>query len=611
MLYPIGAPYERLYTLPAFCHVTDRGQDSILRLLPSQGPGVSRHDVLKIERNYASVAFLTWSQVGNPFTSNANRLLLFFVSLWALGECTVVESLLCFHFGGLVRPMSMPRRSDRYVPWRTGKYSMSVVALLCTVVFTILLNDLYRHIIVLPLDVGRVQPFDIPDDETPDVFMRFPTSTNATNETVRVMLMVVGTRVNPSICGHIASAYLTNLPVVVVGYKHRHQYSHKLKMQFYQRAIRQAGLKGSDVVVLLDGDTTFTGVDLRALLADYVNRSAATVDDLDALAVREGRAEPPFLVSAEFPCYAGSSHIGKHDRCVQHYQRLYHDMAVYAMAHNMTILPNRMAGNNPVRHLNNGIVVARVWAVHVIGTAMSAYMKRVDPDWGESTWWCDQSVMAGIFFDLIYWEMNNNMYRSHLEPMHRRQRSTYGVPAGTVALDTRALFSFPPRDVFELSTEAWNCTTPSFPQFQVYDHLYESESLLKSFDNNITQLYRQCEKRSVERDSMQLPRSRHPHHKSLDLAPPIYSIVPRPDIDTLGGRTERVFPAIVHFAGDYDKWWAFQRSVYLTRWGLPILNNASAYERATAILRSMPLELWGVNRYRVPFITLCEPSTLF
>ncbi|CCW63176.1 unnamed protein product [Phytomonas sp. EM1] len=122
-------------------------------------------------------------------------------------------------------------------------------------------------------------PLVLPHGGTQDMFVR---STGP-----RVAILVMSNRIDETLCYSVGSAYLSGLPVVVAGYRMKYR-GFLSKFEFMERAIENAELQPEDVVFLIDSDTIFTGADLSPFLDRFIAESAATPDDLDALAVRQG-----------------------------------------------------------------------------------------------------------------------------------------------------------------------------------------------------------------------------------------------------------------------------------------------------------------------------------
>ena len=68
-----------------------------------------------------------------------------------------------------------------------------------------------------------------------------------------------------------------------------------MRHYYWSHAVSQAGLSDDDVIVKLDSDIMFTGLDYLPFIDKFIKLSPANLSELDAKAVRTGEALPPVL----------------------------------------------------------------------------------------------------------------------------------------------------------------------------------------------------------------------------------------------------------------------------------------------------------------------------
>ncbi|CCW59773.1 unnamed protein product [Phytomonas sp. EM1] len=175
----------------------------------------------------------------------------------------------------------------------------------------------------------------------------------------RVVIFVMSDRIDETLCYSVGSAHLSGLPVVVAGYRMPYR-GFLSKFEFMVRAIENAGLSEEDVIIVLDSDTIFTGVGINPFLDRFIAESPATPGELDALAVRQGRAMAPFVATGEIACFAPNV-FDNFTMCRPGFKDLYTKVRKYAAAHpeHNILLPSNLS---PQHHLNSGSVIARAWA---------------------------------------------------------------------------------------------------------------------------------------------------------------------------------------------------------------------------------------------------------
>ncbi|CCW61477.1 unnamed protein product [Phytomonas sp. EM1] len=205
------------------------------------------------------------------------------------------------------------------------------------------------------------------------------------------------------------------------------------KFDFMEAAIENAELKPEDVIIVTDSDTIFTGVDLNPFLDRFIAQSAATPEELDALAVRQGRAMAPVLFSGDPGCWA-SNIFESATKCRRHFGGLRKRIRRYAAAHPEHEIALSF-DSTLQRYVNSGTMIARVWAYKEFLQQKNELTKTQIPPFSvEKGWDCDQSVYTALFLDLITWEVEQDVLSM---PVLKQQvaRSPYGGRAGFYEID--------------------------------------------------------------------------------------------------------------------------------------------------------------------------------
>ncbi|CCW65838.1 unnamed protein product [Phytomonas sp. EM1] len=170
-------------------------------------------------------------------------------------------------------------------------------------------------------------------------------------------------------------------------------FGYEYNFDFMEKAIENAKLQPEDVMIVLDSDTLFTGMDINPFLDRFIAQSATTPKKLDAVAVRQGRAMAPLLANAEAACWAPRIFKSEFE-CKCGNEAAYTKMREYAAAHpeRRLSLPFDLS---PQRYLNSGAVVARVWAYkEFLQKARNLSNTQIPRINTENGWRCDQSMYA-------------------------------------------------------------------------------------------------------------------------------------------------------------------------------------------------------------------------
>ncbi|CCW65041.1 unnamed protein product [Phytomonas sp. EM1] len=428
---------------------------------------------------------------------------------------------------------------------------------------------------------------------TQDIFVR---STGP-----RVVIFIMSNEFDDSICYSVGSAYLSGLPVVVAGYQMLFE-NFLSKFDFMEAAIGNAELQPEDVVIAMNSATIFMGDDINPFLDRFIAQSAATPEELDVVAVRQGRAMAPLFVGAEAICWARDV-FDYMDNCKTDYETVYSKVRKYAAAypeHELS-LPFDLS---PQRHLSSGVVVARVWAYKEFLQKAKNFTRtqtpRVNPPKG---WRCDQSVYTSLYLDHIAWEVERDVFSM---PSHERQgaRSPYGVRAGFIGLDFVNVFSgYGELDspyTSEMHDEHWAKYLPA----DGLKHSHSNEvTVLWHIGLFVGRLYRRAYAAHGDGifTKLALPRwdggRRVSGEFHIALTPPLWAIKLRP-IDTVGNTTRHSYPLVFHAADDsigYAKLVDMDNGAVGARWSVPMARNPEARRQAMEYLASVPLFLSTSN----------------
>ncbi|CCW67839.1 unnamed protein product [Phytomonas sp. Hart1] len=268
------------------------------------------------------------------------------------------------------------------------------------------------------------EPLVLSKDDLQDIFVR--------TTGPRVIIFIMSDKIDDTLCYSVGSAYLSGFPVMVAGYQMPFN-GLSSKLDFAESAIKNAQLNPDDVAIIMDSDTVFTGVDIHLFIDRFIAQSAATPEELDALAVRQDRAMAPIVALAEDCCWAPNSYFD-HEDCRVSYEVVYEKVRGHAAAHpeHKLVLP---FDQSPYRHLNSGVIIARVWAYReYLEKAKKLTETHIPPYSSQRGWYCDQSIISRFHLNLLTWEVEQDVFSM---PLHGRQaaRSTYGIRAGFLGLD--------------------------------------------------------------------------------------------------------------------------------------------------------------------------------
>ncbi|CCW67842.1 unnamed protein product [Phytomonas sp. Hart1] len=448
-------------------------------------------------------------------------------------------------------------------------------------------------------------PLENPDKKTNDIFVR-------TTEP-RVVIFVLSNQIDDTLCYSVGSAYLSGLPVVVIGYV---ELSEGLESKFdlTERAIVNADLNPNDVVIILDSETLFTGGDFDSFLDRFIAQSAATSEELDGLAVRQDFAMAPLLVGTECGCFPKKIY---HDVCAYRYKVTYDKVQRYAEAHpklNLTLLFNLV----PHPYVNSGVVVARVWAYKEFVQKANHFAKtRISPLNNEKEWNLDQTIYAALYLDLLTWEIEQDVF---LMPVNEREvaQSPHGVRAGFLELDFANAFSShlskETNSLFELHNEHW------------VKHLSPDDGPMPPYSRNFTDfismsqyvagLYNQAYTVSggaifINHTVPMMVNAKRVENDViyLILTPPLLALKLRP-IDTMNNTIRRTFPVVIHTGNLESRFLTLKRLKHASvglGWFTAMVHNSCIHFHAMEHLASLPLFIYERdNIIRKSYFSQCH-----
>lgn len=224
--------------------------------------------------------------------------------------------------------------------------------------------------------------------------------------TVAAHFVTLSTRTDDFLSTTTTAATMAGVALDVVGVGWA-WFTFARRMELVASFLEQAGASEDDVVVSMDADAVLSGEDVQDALAAFAASTAATADEHATYAVRDirlGRRQPPVLFSAEYNCMHAQAYAQRY-LCPTGYDEIDEQMQQWSQRANVS-LPSEHRHVNPLRYLNAGVVVARVWALRRVWAAARAFMATHTFYEGDE-WWCDQSVYASLYLQLRWWEVGS------------------------------------------------------------------------------------------------------------------------------------------------------------------------------------------------------------
>lgn len=247
---------------------------------------------------------------------------------------------------------------------------------------------------------------------------------------VKVRFVATHTRRDEQLFEFLASARLAGVPVEIIGLDWK-GFSLMQRHQFIVEYIKAENLSDDDVVMMIDSDMLFTGLDLYPLLQEFVSNSPSTPEETDPRLVRLHQQRAPVLFTAENHCMRIGG-VAREVNCGIVYEVLESMMASWASSEGFVYNINLDGKRNENRYLNNGLIMGRVWAHKILREAFYDYSKTVFPADGNE-WTMDQGVYADLFLNLRYWELNEGLLKA--TAYRKGKVGPFGLVAGMMELD--------------------------------------------------------------------------------------------------------------------------------------------------------------------------------
>eukprot|EP00796_Vickermania_ingenoplastis_P007369 gene7369-5185_t len=243
-------------------------------------------------------------------------------------------------------------------------------------------------------------------------------SVEGTNKAVRARIVMLSTKVNTELFEAVAAARLAGVPLDIVSqFSKKGEGSAVFVEQLVLRYMSEENL--SD-----DTSALFSGVDLVPLVEEYVSKSPAGLEDLDALKVRLGTQYSPVLFPAGTHC-SGATAIG---RCHEIYHGLEARWESFANNLSILFLPNPRGSRNQNEILDTGALIGRLWGIKMM------FDSRMVQKGNAKQSGAALPSFAAMFLDLQSWEIDSG---SLGVSKNGTTKSPNGLVAGLLSLDYR------------------------------------------------------------------------------------------------------------------------------------------------------------------------------
>lgn len=261
---------------------------------------------------------------------------------------------------------------------------------------------------------------------------------NSTGKTVKVRFLATHTRgklANDTILyGFLASARLAGVPVEIIGWNWK-TFSLLMRHQFISEYIEKEKLNDDDVMMMIDTDILFNGMDLYPLMEKYLANSPSSPEALNARKVRLFQQTAPVLISSEGNCARFEGECKTSQSCESKYNVVEVAMEQWALEEGLSYERNDQRTRNLNRFLNNGLILGRVWAMKKLCFAYHEYAKTVLPAHDE--WSADQGIWADLYLNLRYWEIREEQ----LDLNPKKKINAFGLLPGMIELDYNNIYA--------------------------------------------------------------------------------------------------------------------------------------------------------------------------
>ncbi|CCW65902.1 unnamed protein product [Phytomonas sp. EM1] len=288
--------------------------------------------------------------------------------------------------------------------------------------------------------------------------------------------------------------------------------------------------------------------------------------------------------------------------CALGYEIVYEKVRQYAAAHpehNISLSFDA----SPYRHLNAGVVVARVWAYkEFLRKAFDVTKTQAPPVKTERGWTGDESIYTALYLDLLAWEVDRSVFSMPANEL-KAARSPYGVRAGLIGLDfTDAPLVIGALEYIhqsEVNDGHWAKYLPLDAIARQHSHDTSSFKAMIQFVNDLNKrAYAAYGERIYTRLAVPRWSGRKTTSKGtfIVLTPPLLALKPR-STDT-ASKEGRTYPAIFETAGlakYLTKVKQMESGAVTARWLVPMVHDPTAKNQTMVYLKSVPLFLSTSN----------------
>lgn len=422
------------------------------------------------------------------------------------------------------------------------------------------------------------------------------------SEPVKVRFVSTSSHISFNTQAAAISSILSGIPLnfLGVGWK---GYSATRRFALAMTYADVASLKDSDVMVVMDSDAIFTGADAYPFFESFVASTAeseAEHMEYSTSDIRLGKRLPPVLFNGENYCM--HRQVVLDFMCFSYYHVV--ETLMEEWAHNSSVPYYSSMKYNPIRYLNSGFFVARVWAFRLLVSAGMKFMEDHNPNnaKGKNSWVCDQSVMGTLYIHQRWWEFKSGALDGVQRQLSDEEirscpfetcprpnvggRGPYNLPPGLLGIDelgrsgTVVGWVSVPSGVFYLSgiVVSLGTTTPIF-------------------DNMVLQYWEE---------------NASPTTVGIQRSPFTLEVVPRPYIDCIPGKEPpacayrssvwgldegqvAIRPFVYHHAGG-AKTTMYKDTAATLSWLAPLMYKRARLSDAAQILRNAPpIPVWKVD----------------
>lgn len=262
------------------------------------------------------------------------------------------------------------------------------------------------------------------------------------SHTVKARFLCTQTHVDRLLYNFLSTAHLAGVPFELVGLGWD-AFSMVDRQWFPVDYAEAEDLNDDDVVALFDSDMLFTGEDLYPAVAEFVKNSPASASTTDPLLVRLNKQVAPVLFSAENNCV--KQQFNNREECTAEFDDLDSLYANWSKASSLDkqYVSNARGKRNSQRFMNCGFVIGRVWALRLLRTAFTTYVRENLPPDGSGKWTVDQGIFTELFLGLSRWEVTSGLLSEKGEEDRLGKIGPLGMVGGMIGLDYQQKFTAP------------------------------------------------------------------------------------------------------------------------------------------------------------------------